>query len=203
MSKRHKQVYHASDMLMQGLKEYRIKQKKEMENIKGIKVFDPSSQPFNNKKETSSFKLSERIVNSDTEAIEDSDIYIIDLPISGNGGLGTTMETSQIFQMKREAKETVNRLKEIQSKYKNTTSIYQELQDIINEETEKLNKKVLIYSSDIRWSTTDMNDHMDRVPYSFNAYVYGVALDLTKGKGIISWEEVLEELEKLGASNNE
>lgn len=200
---KYKQVYHASDMLMQGLKEYRIKQKEEMESIDGIKVFDPSSQPFNNKKETSSFKLSERIVNSDTKAIEESDIYVIDLPISGNGGLGTTMETSQIFQMKRESKETVDRLKEIQSKYKNTDVLYQELQDIINKEKEKLNKKVLIYSSDIRWSTTDMNDDMDRVPYSFNAYVYGVALELTNGKGVISWEEVLQELEKLGASSNE
>lgn len=195
------QVYHAADMLMQGLKEYRIKQKDEIEGIIGIKVFDPSSQPFNNKKETSSFKLSERIVESDTQAIEQSDIYVIDLPISGNGGLGTLMETAQILQMKRHAKETVERLSKIAEFIKNDTEqaeSYQQIQNEIKEQQKIIDKPVLAYSSDIRWSTTDMNDHMDRVPYSFNAYTYGVALYLTNGEGLITWEEVLKRLEELG-----
>ncbi|WAW11901.1 hypothetical protein [Staphylococcus phage SAP6] len=200
------QVYHASDMLMQGLKEYRIKQKKEMEGIVGIKVFDPSSQSFNDKKNTDSHKLAERIVENDTCAIEESDIYVIDLPISGNGGLGTITELGQIFQMKRQAQITIDRLNDLYDIY--YLDVNGELTDVatvldkeleINEKI--LNKPVLIYSSDIRWNTTDMHDDMDRVPYSFNAYVYGVALYLTDGKGVISWEEVLGELEKLGASN--
>lgn len=196
------QVYHAADMLMQGLKEYRIKQKEEMEGIIGIKVFDPSSQPFNNKKKTSSFKLSERIVQSDTNAIEQSDIYVIDLPVSGNGGLGTLMETAQIFQMKRDAQENINKYSELLDiHYFDVHGEKTDIADILEEEIKKqqkiLDKKILIYSSDIRWSTTDMNDHMDRVPYSFNAYNYGVALALTNGEGVISWEEVLNRLEKL------
>lgn len=206
------QVYHASDMLMQGLKEYRIKQKEQMESIIGIKVFDPSSQPFNDKKTVSSNKLSETIVASDTKAIEESDIYVIDLPISGNGGLGTTAELGQIFQMKREAVRFFNKVGDVYGfGYKNnvTWDDYTFMEESLTPDHKELccdcldiiNKPVLIYSSDIRWKTTNMNDHMDRVPYSFNAYVYGVALDLTNGRGVISWEEVLEELEKLGTKN--
>ena len=31
------------------------------------------------------------------------------------------------------------------------------------------NKPCFVYSDDVRWNTTDMDDTMDRVPYSFNA----------------------------------
>lgn len=202
------QVYHAADMLMQGLKEYRIKQKEEMEGIVGIKVFDPSSQPFNNKKETSSFKLSERIVESDTQAIEESDIYVIDLPVSGNGGLGTNQEAAQIFQMKRDAKRLFDKIGDVYGfSYKlgstkddydfNEMEVTPDHIELLRDCLKTINKKCLLYSSDIRWNTTDMKDHMDRVPYSFNAYTYGVALALTNGEGVISWEEVLKRLENI------
>lgn len=203
------QVYHAADMLTQGLKEYRLRQKEEMEGIVGIKVFDPSSQPYNNKKTTNSLKLSERIVESDTRAIEESDIYVIDFPVSGNGGLGTLQEAAQIFQMKRDAIKLFNKIGDVYGfwyKENSTLSDYDFNDYVMTPDHIELckdclvtiNKCCLLYSSDIRWNTTDMNDHMDRVPYSFNAYTYGVALYLTNGEGIISWEEVLKRLEKLG-----
>ncbi|WRW34655.1 nucleoside 2-deoxyribosyltransferase [Staphylococcus phage CF5] len=203
----YKKIYLCGDMLHKAHFEYRKKQKEELEGIEGIEVYNPSSNDdINSKKTASSHKLAERIVSQDTKAIEEADIYVIDLPTADAGGRGTITELGQILQMKRQAQITIDRLEEmLDINYSdvegNITEVAETLLDEIKEQKKILDKPVFIFSDDIRWSTTDMNDHMDRVPYSFNAYTYGVALYLTNGRGLISWEELLEELEKLGASN--
>jgi hypothetical protein len=202
-----KKVYLCGDMLHKSLFEYRKQQKEQLEGIEGIEVYNPSSNDdINSKKTASSHKLAERIVEQDTKAIEEADIYVIDLPTADAGGRGSLVETGQIFQMKRQAQNTIDRLEEIlyinyTDVEGNITDVAETLEEEIKEQQKIIDKPVLIFSDDIRWKTTDMNDDMDRVPYSFNAYTYGVALELTNGKGLISWEEVVEELEKLGASN--
>ena len=189
---KNKKVYLCGDMLHKSLFDYRKKQKEELEGIKGIEVYNPSSnENINSKKTADSYKLAERIVEQDTKAIEDADIYVIDLPTADAGGRGTVAETGQIFQMKREAR----KIKDILEDKKNNT---EEDRQLIKDCEDIINRPCLIFSDDIRWSTTDMNDDMDRVPYSFNAYTYGVALYLTNSEGIISWEEVLKKLEELG-----
>nr|DAN11234.1 MAG TPA: deoxyribosyltransferase [Herelleviridae sp.] len=199
----YKKAYLCGDMLHKAQFEYRKKQKEELEGIEGISVYNPSSNKnINSKKEADSFKLAERIVEQDTKAIEEADIYIIDLPTADAGGRGSITESGQIFQMKRQAQITIDRLEEILNiNYYDaegkTTEVAEILIDEIKEQQKIIDRPVFIFSDDIRWSTTDMNDHMDRVPYSFNAYNYGVALALTNGEGVISWEEVLERLEKL------
>lgn len=192
----YKQVYLCGDMLHKSLFEYRKKQKEQLEGIEGITVFNPSSQEFNNKKETNNHKLAERIVESDSYAIDNSDIYVIDLPTGDAGGRGTVAEIGQIYQAKRQAKELINNLESMYGK--DYADVYDIVQDIVEQQEKIINKPVLVYSDDIRWNTSDMNDDMDRVPYSFNAYTYGLVLDITNGKGVISWEEVLKELERLG-----
>ena len=200
----YKKAYLCGDMLHKAQFEYRKQQKKEIENIKGINVYNPSSnKDINSKQTANSFKLAERIVEQDTAAIEEADIYIIDLPTSDAGGRGTITELGQIFQMKRQAEITINRLKEVlyinYSDVKgNITDVAETLEDEIKEQQKIIDKPVLIFSDDIRWNTTDMNDEMDRVPYSFNAYTYGVALYLTNGVGIISWQEVKKRLKEFG-----
>ena len=200
----YKKVYLCGDMLHKAQFEYRKQQKKEIENIKGINVYNPSSnKDINSKQTANSFKLAERIVEQDTAAIEEADIYIIDLPTSDAGGRGTITELGQIFQMKRQAEITIDRLKEVlyinYSDVKgNITDVAETLEDEIKEQQKIIDKPVLIFSDDIRWNTTDMNDEMDRVPYSFNAYTYGVALYLTNGVGIISWQEVKKRLKEFG-----
>lgn len=180
----YKKVYLAGDMLHKSLFEYRKKQKEEIEGIEGIEVYNPSSnENINSKKTVDSYKLAERIVEQDTQAIEKADIYVIDVPTADAGGRGTVAEIGQIFQMKRDAENLLN---------------YDLSPELLNYVEDVLKKPVLIYSDDIRWNTADMSDHPDRVPSSFNAYVYGQVQYLTKGKGIISWEEVLKRLEELG-----
>lgn len=198
----YKLVYTAGDMLHKSSFEHRRQQKEELEGIEGVKIMNPSSNTeINDKKNASTFKLAERIVEQDTQAIEKSDVYIIDLPTSDAGGRGTVAEIGQIFQMKREAKNTINVLSEIVSFIKNDTEqaeVCKLLQDKIKEQQNIVNKPCFVYSDDIRWNTSDMNDIMDRVPYSFNAYTYGLVMYITNGDGVISWEEVLTRLEKLG-----
>ena len=179
-----KKVYLAGDMLHKAQFEYRKQQKDEIEKIEGLEVYNPSSNDdINSKKTAKKEKLAERIVEQDTVAIENADIYVIDVPTADAGGRGTVAEIGQIFQMKRDAENLLN--------YDLTPELLNYVEDI-------LKKPVFMYSDDIRWNTADMSDHPDRVPSSFNAYVYGQVQYLTKGKGIISWEEVLLELERLG-----
>lgn len=189
---KNKKVYLCGDMLHKSLFDYRKRQKEELEGIKGIEVYNPSSnENINSKKTADSYNLAERIVEQDTKAIEDADIYVIDLPTADAGGRGTVAETGQIFQMKREARKIKDILEDKENNTEEDRQLIKDCEDIIN-------RPCLIFSDDIRWSTTDMSDDMDRVPYSFNAYTYGVALYLTNSEGIISWEEVLKRLEELG-----
>lgn len=210
---KYKKVYLAGDMLHKAQFEYRKQQKEEIEGIEGLEVYNPSSNDdINSKKTAKKEKLAERIVEQDTTAIENADIYIIDLPTADAGGRGTITELGQIFQMKRESITVFNLIGDIYGFWYKDNSILEDYDfndmdvtpdhiDLCKKCLNKINKPVLIFSDDIRWNTTDMKDHMDRVPYSFNAYTYGVALSLTNGEGFISWEEVLKRLEKLGDKN--
>ena len=106
--------------------------------------------------------------------------------------------------MKREAKNLISQLEEMQELSMNTDGTYNDeyytLQGIIDEKQKVVDKICLVYSDDVRWNTSDMNDTMDRIPYSFNAYTYGLVMYITNGEGVISWEEVLKRLEKLGGN---
>lgn len=200
---KYKQVYLAGDMLHKSMFDYRKQQKDEIEGIEGLEVYNPSSNDdINSKKTAKKEKLAERIVEQDTKAIEKADIYVIDLPTADAGGRGTVAEIGQIYQMKREAIKLVEELEEMQKLAidveGNYTEEYYTIQGIIDEQQKIINKHCLVYSDDVRWNTSDMNDTMDRVPYSFNAYTYGLVMYITNGEGVISWEEVLKRLEKLG-----
>ena len=186
--------------------DYRKQQKEEIEGIEGLQVYNPSSNDdINSKKTAKKEKLAERIVEQDTQAIEKADVYVIDLPTADAGGRGTVAEIGQIYQMKREAKNLISQLEEMQELSMNTDGTYNDeyytLQGIIDEKQKVVDKICLVYSDDVRWNTSDMNDTMDRIPYSFNAYTYGLVMYITNGEGVISWEEVLNRLEKLGEKN--
>lgn len=200
-----KVCYLCGDMLHKAQFEYRKQQKEEIEGIEGLQVYNPSSNDdINSKKTAKKEKLAERIVEQDTQAIEKADVYVIDLPTADAGGRGTVAEIGQIYQMKREAKNLISQLEEMQELSMNTDGTYNDeyytLQGIIDEKQKVVDKICLVYSDDVRWNTSDMNDTMDRIPYSFNAYTYGLVMYITNGEGVISWEEVLKRLEKLGGN---
>ena len=201
-----KVCYLCGDMLHKAQFDYRKQQKEEIEGIEGLQVYNPSSNDdINSKKTAKKEKLAERIVEQDTQAIEKADVYVIDLPTADAGGRGTVAEIGQIYQMKREAKNLISQLEEMQELSMNTDGTYNDeyytLQGIIDEKQKVVDKICLVYSDDVRWNTSDMSDTMDRIPYSFNAYTYGLVMYITNGEGVISWEEVLNRLEKLGEKN--
>lgn len=188
----YKKAYLCGDMLHKAQFEYRKQQKKEIENIKGIEVYNPSSNKNINSKQTAdSFRLAERIVEQDTQAIEKADVYVIDLPTADAGGRGTVAEIGQIYQMKREARKVKYIMENKENYTKEDTQLIRDCEDIIN-------KPCLVYSDDVRWNTSDMNDDMDRIPYSFNAYTYGLVMYITNGEGVISWEQVKKRLKEFG-----
>lgn len=198
-----KVCYICGDMLHKAQFDYRKQQKEEIEGIEGLQVYNPSSNDdINSKKTAKKEKLAERIVEQDTQAIEKADVYVIDLPTADAGGRGTVAEIGQIYQMKREAKNLINQLEEMQELSMNTDGTYNDeyytLQGIIDEKQKVVDKICLVYSDDVRWNTSDMSDTMDRIPYSFNAYTYGLVMYITNGEAVISWEEVKKRLEKLG-----
>ena len=201
-----KVCYLCGDMLHKAQFDYRKQQKEEIEGIEGLQVYNPSSNDdINSKKTAKKEKLAERIVEQDTQAIEKADVYVIDLPTADAGGRGTVAEIGQIYQMKREAKNLISQLEEMQELSMNTDGTYNDeyytLQGIIDEKQKVVDKICLVYSDDVRWNTSDMNDTMDRIHYSFNAYTYGLVMYITNGEGVISWEEVLKRLEKLEEKN--
>ena len=200
-----KVCYLCGDMLHKAQFDYRKQQKEEIEGIEGLQVYNPSSNDdINSKKTAKKEKLAERIVEQDTQAIEKADVYVIDLPTADAGGRGTVAEIGQIYQMKREAKNLISQLEEMQELSMNTDGTYNDeyytLQGIIDEKQKVVDKICLVYSDDVRWNTSDMSDTMDRIPYSFNAYTYGLVMYITNGEAVISWEEVLKRLEKLGGN---
>ena len=197
-----KVCYLCGDMLHKAQFDYRKQQKEEIEGIEGLQVYNPSSNDdINSKKTAKKEKLAERIVEQDTQAIEKADVYVIDLPTADAGGRGTVAEIGQIYQMKREAKNLISQLEEMQELSMNTDGTYNDeyytLQGIIDEKQKVVDKICLVYSDDVRWNTSDMSDTMDRIPYSFNAYTYGLVMYITNGEAVISWEEVLKRLENI------
>lgn len=197
-----KVCYICGDMLHKAQFDYRKQQKEEIEGIEGLQVYNPSSNDdINSKKTAKKEKLAERIVEQDTQAIEKADVYVIDLPTADAGGRGTVAEIGQIYQMKREAKNLISQLEEMQELSMNTDGTYNDeyytLQGIIDEKQKVVDKICLVYSDDVRWNTSDMSDTMDRIPYSFNAYTYGLVMSITNGEGVISWEEVKKRLENI------
>lgn len=59
----------------------------------GVEVYDPSSQPFNNKTEVGGDDIARTIVAKDTEAIYNSDIYLMN---TQEDNLGTSIEAGII-----------------------------------------------------------------------------------------------------------
>lgn len=175
------QVYLGGDLLSVPMQEYRSKQKNDIDGITGVKCYSPGEdKTINDKANASQEGLAERILKNDYNAMMECDVFTFDIL---NHATGTISELSILLGMKREAEKLLN---------------YELSPELLNYVEDILRKPVLIYSTDIR----EGNGHTYNDPYrtevAFNQFLYGVILELTDGKGFISWNEVLEELEKLG-----
>ncbi len=199
-----KVCYLGGHLLNQAMVDYRDKQHKQVEGIVGVTPYSPhKDKSINDKANAEQTKLAERILNNDFKAMQESDIFVFDIL---NEGLGTIAELGILLGIKHQAQETINKLDETADIVRfdvdgNQTDEYDTLQDEIEELEKILDKPVLIYCSDIRQGHGKGYSDPDRVEFSTNQFVYGMVLELTNGEGFISWEEVLNRLEKLGEKN--
>lgn len=195
------QVYNGGHILNDAMVDYRNKQAEQINSIIGIKCYNVlEDKSINDKANAEQTQLAERILNNDFKAMQESDIFVFDIL---NEGLGTIAELGILLGMKHQAQETINKLEETADIVRfdvdgNETDEYDTLQDEIEELEKIVNKPVLIYCSDIRQGHGKGYSDPDRAEFSTNQFVFGCVLSLTNGKGFISWEEVLLELERLG-----
>ena len=199
------QVYNGGHILNDAMVEYRNKQAEQINSIIGVKCYNVlEDKSINDKANAEQTGLAERILNNDFKAIQESDIFVFDIL---NEGLGTIAELGILLGMKHQAQETINHMDDNGVTYFNYTSNKFETRLSVEEELtiEKLenivNKPVLIYCSDIRQGHGKGYSDPDRAEFSTNQFVYGMVLELTDGKGFMSWEEVLNRLEELGEKN--
>ena len=196
-----KKIYLGGDLLSEPMVEYRKKQRDQLNGILGIEAYSPSDDSsINDKVNAKQEGLAERILKNDYDAMMNCDAFTFDIL---NHAIGTQSELSILLGMKRQAQITIDRLEELSEinyvdMEGNTTDVFDTLQEEIKEQQKIINTPVYVYSTDVR----EGNGHTYADPYrtevSYNQFLYGVILELTGGEGFISWEEVLNRLEKLG-----
>lgn len=182
-------VYLAGDMLPKGSQLLRALERDQIKEI-GLDLYVPQdNKEINDKANAVQEGLAERIVRHDTDAIKESDVVVIEpQPFA----LGTLTELGQIHGMKMLAKMILD-LAVNESGEMSTPEV---LNHIIQLAEKVDNQKVFPHFQDIR-RVKGATETEDRRSWSINQYVYGVCLDLTDGKGLYEWEEVLEELKKI------
>uniref|UniRef100_A0AAU6MXK3 Nucleoside 2-deoxyribosyltransferase n=1 Tax=Staphylococcus phage 184DA TaxID=3110532 RepID=A0AAU6MXK3_9CAUD len=189
-----KVCYLGGHLLNQAMVDYRDKQHKQVEGIVGVTPYSPhKDKSINDKANAEQTGLAERILNNDFKAMQESDIFVFDIL---NEGLGTIAELGILLGMKHQAQKIIDKYEDIDFRDLDSLTQY----DIL-EAYSVVNKPVLIYCSDIRQGHGKGYSDPDRAEFSTNQFVYGMVLELTNGEGFISWEEVLNRLEKLGEKN--
>lgn len=160
-----KQVYLGGGMLDLGDQMRREYEKSELTKL-GYKVYAPQDdKDINDKDNANQDGLAERIVDNDTLGMTASQILIFDyLPHNQ----GTICEMGFVQYMLKD----LSRL---------STSIY-------------AMPKVYVQCTDIRQGTGHISKEQDRQEFSINQYVYGVILEITEGRGIQTFDEILEDL---------
>ena len=190
-----KTIYLAGDMLKKGSILLREQEAKELREL-GHKIYSPiedkSINDKTNQTEESNNGLAERIVRNDTRGILNSDIIVIE---PHENALGTMVELGQIKGYKDCARELKSILDRVVNSECDDSQAVNRLAMELHFLIKKYDKKVYPHLEDIR--RTNIPETGDRRSWSINQYVYGVCLDLTEGKGLYEWEEILEELKEV------
>lgn len=190
-----KTIYLAGDMLKKGSILLREQEAKELREL-GHKIYSPiedkSINDKTNQTEESNNGLAERIVINDTRGILNSDIIVIE---PHENALGTMVELGQIKGYKDCARELKSILDKVVKSECDDSQAVNRLAMELHFLIKKYDKKVYPHLEDIR--RTNIPESGDRRSWSINQYVYGVCLDLTDGKGLYEWEEILEELKEV------
>ena len=191
-----KVIYLAGHILNEAMVDYREKQHNEISEIEGVKPYSPhQDKSINDKSNAEQTNLAERILNNDFTAMENSDVYVLDIL---NEGLGTIAELGIIIGMKKQAQKRIVELKEMseEAKDENIASL---IALEIENNMQVLDKPVLCYCSDIRQGHGKPYTVPDRAEFSTNQFVYGMVLEATNGEGFITWDQVLHRLDLFGS----
>lgn len=189
-----KVIYLAGHILNEAMVDYREKQHNEISEIEGVKPYSPhQDKSINDKSNAEQTNLAERILNNDFTAMENSDVYVLDIL---NEGLGTIAELGIIIGMKKQAQKRIVELKEM-SEETEDENIANLIALEIENNMQVLDKPVLCYCSDIRQGHGKPYTDPDRAEFSTNQFVYGMVLEATNGEGFITWDQVKQRLSEL------
>jgi nucleoside 2-deoxyribosyltransferase len=181
-------VYLAGDMLPKASQLLRAQEREQIKKI-GLDFYNPmDNKDINAKDKVDNEGLAERIVKADTDAIEESNVIIIEPQPFAQG---TLVELGQVKGRKDLAKQIIKIAEE-------ETFTPEALNKIIQLAVKVDEQKVFPHYEDIRrFEGAGKDEEGDRRSLGINQYVYGVCLDLTDGKGFYEWSDVLEELKKI------
>ena len=191
MQKHKKMIYLLGDILPRGMKMLREKEAQTIrEKLTDYHLYSAIEQKDINDKSAqtveSNNNLAERIVKKDTEAIMKADVIIAE---PDNNSVGSSVELGQIEVMNRYHKA----LAEMISNSKDDRECVQMLREFLKKYP---HKEVYCHNGDIR--RTDISETGDRRSWSINQYLYGVVLNLTNGKGLETFEGIVEKLKRNG-----
>ncbi|MDK3983759.1 nucleoside 2-deoxyribosyltransferase [Staphylococcus pseudintermedius] len=161
-------VYIGGDMLSTGQQLRRSWEKEQLTRL-GLEVHAPQDdKSINDKNNAVQEGLAERIVDNDTLGMTTSQIIIFDyLPHAQ----GTICEMGFVQYM----------LKDLSRLSTSLTAI----------------PKVYVQCTDVRQGTGHISSEQDRQEFSINQYVYGVILEITDGRGIQTWEEIIDDIKEV------
>lgn len=182
-----KSLYIGGHMLNLGSQMQRTMEREKAEEI-GIKLYNPMDNKDINDKQANKNDtgLAERIVFADTNAILYSDVIMIE---PDPAALGTVTELGQVYMFNM----MYDIINEIMSNEE--LSDAEKLEAINKFYEEHPRKLVMPHMQDVR--RHDAPEVGDRRSWGCNAYVYGVCLDLTDGKGFYEYDEIWDTLEEL------
>lgn len=163
----------------------------------GLEVYDPSSQPFNDKKAVGGSDIGRLIVAKDTEAIYNSDVRLMN---TQEDNLGTCIEAG-IIKGYRDQAEVV--YKTIRTMIREGESASDIVAHLIDHTEHELNKPYIPYHTDIR--IHDEPETGFKRSVGFHQFLRGVNLLLAREEpefdGFFSLNDAYEQLDKLKESH--
>ena len=176
-----RKVYIAGDCLNRGSQLQRAEER-DMIAEKGHELYCPQDNAaINDKANAVQEGLAERIVKHDTDAILWSDTVVIEPLVHA---VGTCVELGQLKGMRDMAKVILEICNNVSMPRSAIVAISRVCQ-------KQIDRQVLPHCSDIRRENTSPQSG-DRREFGMHAYIYGVCLDLTDGKGLYDMNEIKE-----------
>lgn len=180
-----KTLYTAGDMLNRGAQLQRAEEAEALRAL-GFDVHNPlEDKSINDKKVVDQTNLAERIVKNDTAGILASDIMVSE-PLFH--AVGTQIEMGQAHGLKLMGQMILD----IMDDCKSPDEMYERIEKLC---LKQVNRKHYVHYQDIR-RFPGVTESEDRRSLGIHQYMLGIALDLTEGRGIQEWDEILKELKE-------